>query len=530
MRTRVPRLLVAASASGAGKTTVTCALLQAFKLRGMRLASFKCGPDYIDPLFHREIIGTDARNLDLFLSPEPVVRALLADAAQGCDLALLEGAMGYYDGIAVSDDASAWDIARATDTPAVLVVDGRGRARSLAAEVRGFAEFRSPSCLAGVVLNRVSKALYPRLKSLVEEEAGLPVFGYLPPLESCALESRHLGLVAASEVEGLQVKLSRLAEAAEEFVDLEALLALARSSAEVDYDPRALGAAPAAREREMVEEPRITTAGEQAEADSSALTARHRAGRGPRIAAARERETFRPRIAIARDRAFCFYYAENLRLLERLGARLVFFSPLEDAELPTGVAGLYLGGGYPELHARELAANRSLRAQIRKAVVAGMPTVAECGGFLYLHAELEDDQGVFHEGVGVFPQRGFRTSRLGRFGYVTLEAAVDSLIAPAGAQLPAHEFHYWDSDDSGEAFLARKPQSTRSWACAHVSPTLYAGFPHLYFPGAPWVAERFVAACAAYGCGTAGACCAQGPEATGPRPVHGAEGSCPTIW
>ncbi len=509
MKARVPRLLVAAPASGAGKTTVTCALLQAFKVRGMRLASFKCGPDYIDPLFHREVIGTDARNLDLFLSPEPVVCALLADAAQGCDLALLEGAMGYYDGIAVSDDASAWDVARATGTPVVLVVDGRGRARSLAAEVRGFAEFRSPSCLAGVVLSRVSKALYPRLKSLVEEETGLPVLGYLPSLESCALESRHLGLIAASEVEDLQAKLSRLAEAAEESIDLEALLALARSSAEVDYDPGALGAPPSGRERALAEGPRI---------------------------------------AIARDRAFCFYYAENLRLLERLGARLAFFSPLEDAELPAGVAGLYLGGGYPELHARELAANRALRTQIREAVEAGMPTVAECGGFLYLHAELEDEQGVFHEGAGVFSERGFRTSRLGRFGYVTLEAAADSLIAPAGAQLPAHEFHYWDSKDPGEAFLARKPQSTRSWACAHVSSTLYAGFPHLYFPGAPWIAERFVAACAAYEPGTnepccgrnpeavgsrvtygaAGACCAQRPEAAGFRSAHGTEGACPT--
>lgn len=464
MKARVPRLLIAAPASGAGKTTVTCALLQAFIMRGLRATSFKCGPDFIDPLFHRKVIGADAHNLDLFLSSEAVVRALLADAGQACDVALLEGAMGYYDGIAASDDASAWDIACVTETPVVLVVDGRGRARSLAAEIRGFVEFRTPSCIVGVVLNRVSNALYSRLKNPIEEETGLPMLGYMPKLDTCAFESRHLGLVTASEVEDLRQKLKALAAAARESIDLEGILALARASVPLEYDPETLGAV--------------------VRMDS-------RAGEGPCI-------------AVARDRAFCFSYAESLRLLERLGARLAFFSPLADTVLPEGATGLYLGGGYPELYARELAANRSLRAQIKTAVAAGMPTVAECGGFLYLHEELEDNQGVFHEGVGVFPQRGYRTERLGRFGYVTLEPQGESLLAGVDDRLCAHEFHYWESGDPGCAFTARKPQSMRVWKCAHVSPTLYAGFPHLYFPGAPPAAARFVAACAAYG--AEGAC------------------------
>lgn len=463
MRTVAPRLLVGAPASGGGKTTFTCGLMHVLKRRGLSVAACKCGPDYIDPMFHSEVIGAHSRNLDLFFSTGEQVRRLVADGAAVNDITIIEGVMGYFDGIAVSDEASAWDVARTTETPAVLVVDGRGRARSIAAEVSGFARFRKDSRIEGVVFNRVSPMLYPRLKDLVEAETGVRVYGYLPVLDDCSLESRHLGLVTASEVADLRAKLDRLAEAMEESVDVDGLVELA-------------GAAPDLGRRDW------WNVGDES------------VGAAADVSAARPR----CRIAVARDDAFCFYYADTLRLLELLGAELVEFSPLSDVALPAGVDGLYLGGGYPELHARELSENVSMRTSIAQAVRAGLPTVAECGGFLYLHEMLEGDDGVSHPQVGIVEAAAFRTNKLGRFGYIEMTAREEGLIAHEGGHLRAHEFHYWESEQPGAAFVAQKPQSPRTWECSVTAPSLYAGFPHLYLPATPDAARRFVVACEAY--------------------------------
>ena len=451
MAISAPRILIGAPASGGGKTTFTCGLLHALVRRGKATAACKCGPDYIDPMFHSEVIGAQSRNLDLFFSGEEQVRRLVADSATVNDVIVIEGVMGYYDGIAVSDEASAWHVACATDTPAVLVIDGRGRARSIAAEVAGFARFREDSRVAGVVLNRVSPMLYPRLKELVEAETGVRVYGHLPVLEDCSLESRHLGLVTASEVADLREKLDKLASVMEETVDIDGLLELAATAHDLD--------SPAWHEEEPVPCARA------------------------------------PRIAVAHDDGFCFYYADALRLLEDLGAELVRFSPLADAALPEGVSGLYLGGGYPELHVRELSENASMRASIARAIESGLPTVAECGGFMYLHEQLEGDDGTTLPQVGAISGTSYKTPKLGRFGYIDITAQQDGLLAAAGESLPAHEFHYWDSDNPGSAFSAKKPQSNRSWECAFSTPSLYAGYPHLYLPGRPAAARRFVEAC-----------------------------------
>ena len=449
-----PRLVIGAPASGGGKTTFTCGLLQVLVRRGLAVGACKCGPDYIDPMFHSEVIGAHSRNLDLFFSTEGQVRRLVADSAAHSDVVVIEGVMGYYDGIAVSDEASAWHVARTTGTPAVLVIDGRGRARSIAAEVAGFARFRDDSQVAGVVLNRVSPQLYPRLKQLIEEETGVAVFGHLPVLDDCSLESRHLGLVTASEVADLRAKLDRLADVMEKTVDVDGLLALASTAPDMErggwHDEQPLDCADA------------------------------------------------PRIAVAHDDAFCFYYADALRLLEDLGAKLVRFSPLADASLPDGVSGIYLGGGYPELHARELSENASMRTSIAHAIESGMPTIAECGGFMYLHEQLEGDDGETYPQVGAVGGTSFKTPKLGRFGYIDITARHDGLLADEGERLPAHEFHYWDSENPGDAFMAQKPQSSRSWECAISTASVYAGYPHLYLPGRPAAARRFVEACAAY--------------------------------
>ena len=443
MMGNAPRLLLAGTGSGCGKTTVTSALLRALQRRGTPLAAFKCGPDYIDPMFHTAVLGIPSRNLDLFFVDEAAVCGQLARHVPADGAGIIEGVMGFYDGISgTSDAASAAHLARATDTPAVLVVRPRGQSLSLAAEIRGFRDF-APNTLRGVILNGVSKAMYPFYKAIAEK-AGLPVYGCLPPVPEAEIPDRHLGLVTAQEIGCLQAKLDRLADAAEQGLDLDGLLALARSAPPLE--DRSTPLAPV---------------------------------------------TDRPvRIAVAQDRAFCFYYADNFDVLRALGAALVPFSPLADEKLPGGIDGLYLGGGYPELYADQLAANRSMRADIRAAVQGGLPVVAECGGFLYLHRTL-DGKAM----AGVIDADAHMTKKLQPFGYVTLTAGRDNLLCPAGETMRAHEFHYAQSSDNGSAFRAEKLNG-RAWDCVHANETLYAGFPHLYFRANPAAAARFVRACA----------------------------------
>ena len=449
---RLPRLLLCAPSSGAGKTTVTCAVLQALQDLGYRPASFKSGPDYIDPMFHREVIGTYSANLDLFLMGEEAVRAQLAETGGKAGLAVIEGAMGYYDGIAMGETASAYDLARRTRTPAVLVVNAKGQALSAAAVVKGIAAFRADSQIQGVLLNRISPMSYPRLKEMIEVETGVRVYGFLPDSPDCTLESRHLGLVTAAEVDALREKLSRLSALAREHIDLEGLAGLAGTAPPLD-------------------------------APAPALTV----------------DPDHPRVAVAADRAFCFYYGGALSLLEKLGARLVEFSPLEDEALPADVSGLYLGGGYPELYAKRLSENQTMCRSVREAVEGGLPTVAECGGFLYLHRTMEDGAGTPWPLCGVIPADAVRTNRLRRFGYITMTPRSDGLLG--SRPIPAHEFHYWESGAPGNDFQARKPQSERGWDCAYHTPTLYAGFPHFHFCAVPEAAARFVAKCAEYNTG-----------------------------
>ena len=420
---------------------MTCAILQALVDRGMRPVAFKCGPDYIDPMFHSEIIGAKSRNLDLFFLGADTTCRLLAENTAGSSLAVVEGVMGYYDGIGMSSDAGTYDLARTTGTPAILVADARGRALSAAALVKGLAEFRPDSGIRGVILNRCSPMLYPRLKACVEEEVGIPVFGYLPLMSECALESRHLGLKTAGEITDLAQKIGLLADALEANLDWATLEALTERPAPAPVPP-----------------PALQTAG--------------------------------VRIAVAQDKAFCFAYAETLDCLRTAGAELVFFSPVHDTTLPEDICGLYLPGGYPELYARPLSENKTMRDAIRDAVNGGLPTVAECGGFLYLGQTLEDASGTAWPMAGVLPGKGVKVGRLVRFGYADMTAKADSLLFHAGEHLYIHEFHHWDSTDNGSDFSVWKSEKVQ-WKCGFASMSLYAGFPHLYWAGTP-LPRRFV--------------------------------------
>ncbi|MDX9871162.1 MAG: cobyrinate a,c-diamide synthase [Clostridia bacterium] len=436
------RILITGAHSGCGKTTVTCALLTALKNRGLHLAAFKCGPDYIDPMFHRRAIGVPAYNLDPFFCTGEQMKSRIT--AHGGGVSLLEGVMGYYDGIGPEGRYSTCEVARETQTPAVLVIDVKGMYASAGAVLKGFLDYHGPSGIQGVLFNNASPALYEGLCTIAKR-SGVTPLGFLPWEKAAAVKSRHLGLITADEIADLEQNLALLASLAEKYIDIDGLLALAASAPALDAavpEIRPLGAV---------------------------------------------------RLAVARDEAFCFLYEENLERLRALGCEIVFFSPLRDTALPVDAAGLYLCGGYPELHLEKLSGNAAMLEAVSAAIRDGMPTIAECGGFLYLHETLE---GV--PLAGIVRAAAYRTETLQRFGYVTLRAGADNLLCGAGEGIRAHEFHYYESTDGGADFVAEKPLSARNWPCVHATETLYAGFPHLYFDANPVFAENFVRKAIAY--------------------------------
>lgn len=460
-----PRIMLAAPKSGSGKTLLTCGLLEVLRRRGLNPIACKCGPDYIDPMFHRYVLGIPGRNLDSFFLPAEGVRKVLVDVVreEQAEIAVLEGVMGYYDGLGGTEtSASSWEIAEITDTPAILVLDCKGASLSAAAMASGFLHFRKKSHIAGVILNRVSSIYYERLAAAVEEASGLPVLGYLPESEEYRMESRHLGLFLPGEIDRLRERIGRLADQMEKSIAVERVLEVA-------------GMLPLRIENKEKEK----AENESMEAESIA-----------KFPACQEQKvTSRVRIGVARDEAFCFYYQENFRLLEQMGAELVYFSPLRDKKIPNRVDGLLFGGGYPENYARELAKNAAMRESIRRSIAAGMPFLAECGGFLYLHRTLEGSDGKHWEMAGVYPFDAYRTNRLRRFGYVRL-------LTSSGQEIHGHEFHYWESEDPGTDWEAVKPTGNRSWRCIHEKGGQIGGFPHLYYASCPDFLRKWLDVCA----------------------------------
>ena len=495
MRHTFRKIVIAADRSGAGKTTVSCGLLAVLKKRGVKVQSFKCGPDYIDPMFHRRVLGVPSGNLDSFFTDAATLRRIFTKRVveSGAELALVEGVMGYYDGLGgVSRRASTWEIAHILDAPTILVMDAKGASVSIAALVRGMMEFREemsaengrstpgrPVCtgdsgsaspsdgcrrtepvkkagswqsgIRGLILNRVSPMFYPRLKSVIEEYCpGIEVLGYLPELPELEVPSRHLGLVEPGEIEGFQRWTERVAAQMEESVELERLLEIA--SVEPPLKP----------DKPQSDRPQPV------------------------------------RIAVSEDEAFNFTYEENRALLRQLGAELVPFSPLHDAELPVDVDGLILSGGYPELYRDALHANASMRASVAEALRQGLPTIAECGGYMYLLEAIEQVAMC-----GVLSGDAERKPRLVRFGYVEAETRRDSVLGPAGTVLRGHEFHRYDCDFNGADCTLTKPAaghghaatSARSYEGIYLTDSLAAGFPHFYYWSNPTALAHFLDSC-----------------------------------
>lgn len=438
----------------------TCGLLALLSEAGREVRSFKCGPDYIDPMFHRKVLGVPSYNLDSFFSDRNTLNFLLGrhgeqSSHRGTEflggqnkaqtggkngrkkIGILEGVMGYYDGLGgVTDRASSYEVAKLTKTPVILIVDASGASLSVLAVIKGFLKFRRISRICGILFNRMSPSMYPSLKKLTEEELGIPVAGYIPRFKDFSWESRHLGLLMPEEIDNFKEQVNRLADRMRPTIDLDAVLRIADGAEPVSW--RSFGT------------PLVT-----------------------------KKDGTAPVIAVAMDQAFCFYYQDNLELLENMGARLVFFSPIRDRGLPAEADGLYLGGGYPELFGRELSENRSMRESIRSALNAGIPCIAECGGFLYLQEQLRDQEGRAWPMAGYLKGTGTYTGKLTRFGYVTMESRENEFFGEK--KFPAHEFHYWDSSENGSSFLAVKPVSGRSWECGYGNGHFYGGFPHLYF-------------------------------------------------
>lgn len=451
---KLPRVMIAAPGSGSGKTMITCGILELLRADG-RPAAFKCGPDYIDPMFHRFVLGIPSRNLDTFFTAPEVTRYLMGRAAdKACaDMAVIEGVMGYYDGLGgISTRGSSYELSVQTETPVVLVVNGRGMSLSVIALIRGFLDMYPDQKIVGVILNKVSAVVCERLTPIIEDELGVTVVGYVPETTAITLPGRHLGLMMPEEINVLREQIAALAELLRETLDMDKIRAIAETAPPLVYEPPFQGEVPPEKIR----------------------------------------------IALARDEAFCFYYEDNLDLLREFGAELVPFSPMRDWQLPKGICGIYMGGGYPELHAQTLSENWSMQQSIAQAIEAGIPCLAECGAFMYLHEEMEDADGRSWPMAGVIPAKAVKKGRLVRFGYAQLTSMTETILGPAGLTLPAHEFHYWDTTCSGGCFAAEKPLTDRTWQCMYQKNNLLAGFPHFYFYGNQEAARSYTAACRAY--------------------------------
>lgn len=451
-----PRLVIAGTHSGAGKTSVATALMAAFTRQGLHVQPFKVGPDYIDPTFHSFITGRSSRNLDSWLLPAPTLCGLFSCHAPDSDagLSIVEGVMGLFDGQGTTHQGSTAHVAELLAAPVLLVLNAEGMSRSAAAMVAGYRDFHPGVALAGVLLNKVSGERHYRiLKDCIESLSGVPCLGYLPKNEAFALKRRHLGLIPGEEVTDLSARLGLLADAAELCFDLPGILALAHYAPSWTCPPLPP-----------------------------------------------EQPLGHIRLGVAQDKAFSFYYQDNLDLLQELGAEIIPFSPISDAALPSELDGLYLGGGFPELFAAELTANKAMRNAIKNALEHGVPAYAECGGMLYLGGTLTDSAGTTHAMTGFFPFQAEMTKRLQHFGYVNANFDRECILAPESANVRAHEFHYsriQDTDEQAPALTLSKADGS-SWRGGWCRDTVFAAYPHIHFYSDPALARRFVSHCLKY--------------------------------
>ena len=448
----IPRLVIAATQSGAGKTTIVTGLLAALRQRGLRVQSFKAGPDYIDPGYHALASGCPAHNLDSWLTPKEVLPAILAAETAAADVAIIEGVMGLYDGGRQGISSTA-EIANILQAPVLLVIDAKSMGASAAAIAQGFRDYDRSVQLAGVILNRLGSATHEAMIREALAKIGMPVLGAWRRDDSLHLPERHLGLVPVEENHE-QALISKLGQVAAASMDLDKLVALAESAAPL-----------------AVTEPAVMAENKYA-----------------------------CRIGVAKDEAFSFYYPASLKVLEKMGAQIVPFSPLHDEKLPA-VDGVLIGGGFPEMFAAQLAANISLRQELKALATDGLPILAECGGYMYMMESLRDFAGNTHEMVGALPGKTEMTAKLQMVGYVEAELQADSLLGKKGEKLRGHEFHFSKEQTVAAetaVFTFRKLRNNTEYPAGQQYKNVLGSYLHLHFAGCVSAAESFVSKCAVY--------------------------------
>lgn len=396
----IPRLVIAGTQSGVGKTTIVTGLLAAFRQMGLKVQSYKVGPDYIDPGYHQLASGRPAHNLDTWLVPPEAIAPIFLETAVDCDLAIIEGVMGLYDG-GKNGISSTAEIAKLLHAPVILVVDGKSMGESAAALVLGFQRYDSDTQIAGAIANRLGSDSHTEIITKALENIGVALFGAIRRDQTMATPERHLGLTPVEETDSERI-VAQIAAAIAKQVKLQEILEVANSALPLLY--------------------------EEKKSQTSAS---------------------KVRIGVAKDKAFSFYYPASLKMLERLGADLVYFSPLQDATLPE-VDGLLLGGGFPEMFLAELAANQSLIAELQRAHQEKMPILAECGGFMYLTKKIVNFTGEEFPMAGLIPATSIMEGKLQTVGYVEATALTDTILGPKGSKLRGHEFHFsrFEPEDS----------------------------------------------------------------------------------
>lgn len=453
MKIKLPRIVVAAVSSGGGKTTVVTGLLSALRQKGLKVQSYKVGPDYIDPGYHRLASGYPAHNLDSWLMPEDKLREIFIRTSKEADISVVEGVMGLYDG-GRSGVSSTAEIAKLLDAPVVLVIDAKSMGASAAAIALGFREYDPQVKLAGVILNRLGSDTHRLMIEKAMQEIGIPVLGAIKRDDSLAMPERHLGLLPVEENQRELEAVEAIGRAVVSQTDLVSIIRLADKAGEMELAD-----------------------------DSNAVT----------------EDDKNVTIAVARDDAFSFYYPESLRILEKSGARIILFSPLKDKELPF-CDGVILGGGFPEMFAEALRCNYTMLKSIKNAAESGMPIYSECGGFMYLTQAMIDFDGIEHPMAGVLPCRVQMNKKLQMVGYVSAEMNTDTVLGPKGTRLHGHEFHFSseiipEKDCRDRAFTFTRMRNNAVYQAGYAWKNVLGSYLHLHFAGCPEAADYFVEKC-----------------------------------
>ncbi len=449
------RLVIAGTGSGVGKTTFTIGIMAALQQKGYTVQGFKCGPDYIDPSYHTAVTGRVSRNLDSWMFEHDTVREMVARASKGADISIIEGVMGFYDGKSpLENTGSTAEISMITESPVLLIVNCASMARSTAAIVKGFQTLASGPNIVGVIANQVgSVGHFEMVKAAIEQECNVPVVGYMKKEQDIGIPSRHLGLIPAIERGELNPFFEKLANLISETIDVDRLYELAETT-------------------EIVEKP--TGLFEQRE-DQGVC------------------------IAVAKDAAFNFYYQENLELLEAYGAKLTYFSPLKNEEVPAEADGLYLGGGFPEEFAAELARHERAKTSIQAAVTSGLPTLAECGGFMYLTDSIVNTEDEEYPMVGLIPGKVRMQKKLAALGYREIFGSEGNFLIDPNQQAKGHEFHYSTYERAeGLSYAYETKGRFGKKQEGYLKENLVAGYTHFHFASNPKLVERWIQACVDY--------------------------------